>query len=138
MDKNDYKMFTNIYFRGIMPAEVIFVKVEDALRELMVSRYGTVKEFSAAAGIPYSTVLTILQRGVNKATIQNINIVCKELKISADALAVGKIEPTSSSGPVDAVLAVLVHIWNTQLNNLGKNRLLEYANDLVGNQRYCK
>lgn len=43
-------MFTNIYFRGIMPAEVIFVKVEDALRELMVSRYGTVKEFSAAAG----------------------------------------------------------------------------------------
>lgn len=131
-------MFTKTAIRGIIPHEVILLTIEDELREMMLGRYGTVKNFADAAGMPYTSVLSILQRGVGKATVQNINIVCKALKISADALAVGKIEPISSSEPVDAVLAVLVHIWNTQLNNLGKNRLLEYANDLVGNQRYCK
>ena len=40
-----------------------------------------------------STLATILDRGINKASISNVIKICNELDISADGLAYGKIVP---------------------------------------------
>lgn len=61
--------------------------IEEKLKEMILSRFGSVKTFAEACGLPYGTVDTILRRGVHKASITNIIAMCKTLNISTDELA---------------------------------------------------
>ena len=70
--------------------------IEDKLKNLIKSRYGSVREFTIMADMPYSTVATIFSRGVENSSVNNIIKICKELNISADALADGKIVPVNT------------------------------------------
>lgn len=65
--------------------------IEEQLRELILSRYNSLREFTLVTGIAYSTFDSILRRGIANATISNIIKICETLHISADALANGKI-----------------------------------------------
>lgn len=65
--------------------------VEDRLRKLIVERYGSMIAFSKSIGMANSTLATIMERGVNKASINNIIKICEALGISADSLAHGQI-----------------------------------------------
>ena len=67
--------------------------IEEKLKEIILSRYGAVKTFAEACGLPYGTVDTILRRGVHKASITNIIAICKTLNISTDELAHNRIVP---------------------------------------------
>lgn len=67
--------------------------IEDELKEYILSRYKSLREFSEVAELPNSTVNTILNRGVSNAKVGNVIQICKSLNISADALADGRIEP---------------------------------------------
>lgn len=65
--------------------------IEDKLKILILTRYKSIREFSIAIGMPYSTIDTILKKGVNNTSISNIFKICKNLNISVDALADGQI-----------------------------------------------
>ena len=65
--------------------------VEDKLKKLIVDRYGSMIAFSKDIGMANSTLATILERGVKKASVNNIIKICQALGISADGLANGKI-----------------------------------------------
>ena len=67
--------------------------IEDELKNYILSRYKSLREFSEFADLPNSTVNTILSRGVFNAKVGNIIQICKALNISADSLADGRIEP---------------------------------------------
>lgn len=68
--------------------------IENELEALIKSRYRSVLAFSNALGFKHSTTVnTILSRGLLTAGFQNIVKICKELGISADGLAEGKIIP---------------------------------------------
>lgn len=67
--------------------------VEDELKKIIIDRYGSVNKFATVCDVPYSTIATIFVRGINKANISTVIAICKELKISADELANGKITP---------------------------------------------
>ena len=67
--------------------------LEQKLRELIISKYKSVRAFSEEADLPYTTVDSILKRGVEKANVKNIIKLCQVLDIDTDALASGKIEP---------------------------------------------
>lgn len=67
--------------------------IEDELKEYILTRYKSLREFSEYAELPNSTVDTILKRGLFNAKVGNIIQICKVLNISADALADGRIEP---------------------------------------------
>lgn len=67
--------------------------VEQELRELIVSKYKSVKAFSEEANLPYTTVDSILKRGVERANVKSIIKLCQALHIDTDALADGRIEP---------------------------------------------
>lgn len=66
--------------------------IEEKLKDLILNRYKSVLEFSNTADIPYTTVKSILSRGVGNASVNNIVKICKTLNISVDALADGKIQ----------------------------------------------
>ncbi|MCI8649585.1 MAG: hypothetical protein HFG20_05655 [Anaerotruncus sp.] len=65
--------------------------IEQALKALILEKYKSVKEFANIADMPYSTLDSILKRGVEKANISNIIRLCKALQIDTDALANGQI-----------------------------------------------
>ncbi|MTP72906.1 helix-turn-helix domain-containing protein [Turicibacter sanguinis] len=59
---------------------------EQFLKILIESRYPNVKTFSEEIGIPYTTVRSILERGVGNARVDNVIKICKGLGISPEEL----------------------------------------------------
>lgn len=71
--------------------------IEDNLKELIIAKYGTMVNFTSKIDIPNSTLAAIISRGVNNASINNIIKICRELDISAEALANGQIVPNNQN-----------------------------------------
>lgn len=69
------------------------MNVEERLKELIIKKYGTMKDFTDYIGIPNSTFANILRRGVQNANVLTIIKICQALEISTDDLAAGKIVP---------------------------------------------
>ena len=46
------------------------------------------RQFSIKAGVPYTTLLSILDRGVGKASVDNVLKICRTLGITTEQLAV--------------------------------------------------
>lgn len=59
---------------------------EEKLKTMIIKRFGTVKEFSRAVGLPYTTIRSILERGIFNAKLENVIIICKGLGISSEEL----------------------------------------------------
>ena len=75
---------------------------EELLKSYILKQYRTVKDFSVAIGLPYTTIDGILRRGVMNTRV------CQFLGISLDALVAGRIEPYSDrpSFSIDDVSAL--------------------------------
>lgn len=105
--------------------------IEDELKALVLSSYGSIREFSMTLNMPYSTLDSIFKRGVEKASIGNIIRICEALSISVDGLAAGKIvsvysdEATSTEGE-------LIRLYRS-LNEKGKEIVLTTVRAFAGN-----
>lgn len=66
--------------------------IEDQLRDLILSKYHSLREFTIAHELPYTTVYSLLKRGVSSANVTTVLAVCNALNISQDALAKGEIK----------------------------------------------
>ncbi len=55
---------------------------EQKLRNLILDRYQSLRSFSKAIDIPYSTLMTILSRDIGGASFDIILKICKEFNIS--------------------------------------------------------
>lgn len=64
---------------------------EEKLKEFILTKYRSLREFTQEIDMPYSTMTTILKKGVSNATVQNIIRICQALDISADELTEGRI-----------------------------------------------
>ena len=67
--------------------------IEDQLKNLILSRYRSIREFVIAIDIPYTTMDSIFRRGIGNSSVSNVIKICKALGISADELAEGRIVP---------------------------------------------
>ena len=65
--------------------------IEHELKELILERYGSLSEFCKKIDLPWTTLDSILKRGVDKANIRNILKITSELKIDVECLANGEI-----------------------------------------------
>ncbi len=65
--------------------------VEERLKELILARYNSMREFALVTGIANSTLDSMVKRGVLNSSVNNVIKVCNALQISADALADGEI-----------------------------------------------
>lgn len=68
---------------------------EEKIKNLILKRYHSIREFSITTDIPYTTLDSILKRGIGNSSVTNVIKICKALGISVDALADGEIVSTS-------------------------------------------
>lgn len=54
---------------------------EMRLRLLILQRYPSLRQFALAAGVPYSTLLTLLSRGVGGASFDVVMQICRQLNL---------------------------------------------------------
>lgn len=110
--------------------------VEEELKELILSNYKSLREFTLKIGMPYSTLDTILKRGVDKANIINILKICNELNINADRLANGKLEskPINCNTLSNEALTLISNF--DKLNDLGKNEANKRVSELTELYKY--
>ena len=54
---------------------------ETKLRNLILDRYTSLRQFAIEADIPYSTLMTLLSRDVGSASFDVIIKICKQLDI---------------------------------------------------------
>lgn len=71
--------------------------LEEKLREMILNKYHSMREFSTRIDVPNSTVESILKRGVQNSSVSNVIKLCKGLNISVEALAEGKIKKVNHS-----------------------------------------
>ncbi|WP_455078358.1 helix-turn-helix domain-containing protein [Peptostreptococcus stomatis] len=65
--------------------------IENQLRELILLKYGSLREFTFNIGLPYSTLSTILKNGIMTANISNVVKICNTLSIKIDELVEGRL-----------------------------------------------
>lgn len=57
------------------------MKREQKLRNLILDRYTSLRQFAIEADIPYSTLMTLLSRDVGGASFDIVVKICKQLDI---------------------------------------------------------
>lgn len=65
--------------------------IENKVKEIIIQRYGSVKSFADKIKVPYTTIDTILKRGLLKSNVLNVIKICKELEIDINELPNNKI-----------------------------------------------
>ena len=76
------------------------MSIDADLKALILSRYKSIREFSITIDMPYTTLYTIFERGIENASIGNVIRICKALKISTDELAEGRIVSIIDRKPI--------------------------------------
>ena len=54
---------------------------EQRLRNLILDQYPSLRNFSQEAGVPYSTLMTLLSRDIGGASFDVVVLICKKLNI---------------------------------------------------------
>ena len=65
--------------------------IESKVKDIIINKYGSVKGFANKIGVPYTTIDTILKRGLLKSNVLNVLKICKELNIDINELPNNKI-----------------------------------------------
>lgn len=60
---------------------------EQALRNLILDKYVSLRQFALEADIPYSSLMTVLSRGIGGASFDMVMRICDKLKIDPGELS---------------------------------------------------
>lgn len=66
--------------------------VEKQIKNIIITKYGSLKKFCETIDMPWTTLDSILKRGFANSNITNVLKITRELNVNAEALAFGKIE----------------------------------------------
>ena len=102
---------------------------EDKLKQLILSRYSSVKSFAEENDMPYSTVRSILERGIMNANVENAIKICSALGIRPEIFS--PLLDTPDSHPE------ILTIYN-QLEEPKQEKVLDYATVLLNEQNNMK
>lgn len=67
------------------------MKIEETLKQYIIDRYGSVRAFAIHHDIAYTTVISVLKRGVENSSVTTIVRICDALNLSPDHLTDGHI-----------------------------------------------
>ena len=95
---------------------------EDKLKDYILSKYKSIREFTVDIDMHYSTIDSIFKRGIRKASVDNIIKICDFLNISADTLVAGEIEPKISEP-----LTIAAHFDGDEYTEEELDKIKEFA-----------
>lgn len=76
-------------------------EIEVRIKEMIIQRYGSMKKFCEIIDMPWTTLDSILKRGIANSNITNVLKITKELHINTELLASGIIKPTTGDELLD-------------------------------------
>ncbi len=100
-------------------------KKAEILKGVILSRYKSIRQFSVAMNIPYSTLITALERGVDGMAYNTVIRICEAL--SLNPLDFSPLEEGNSVSSQITTRKVMEHYW--KLNKAGRKRVLEIMED---------
>ena len=60
--------------------------MEKKIKKIIIEKYGSIRQFAIKIDIPYTTIDSILKRGIDNSNVANVIKICKELNLSVDKL----------------------------------------------------
>ena len=120
--------------------------IEEQLKAEILKKYKSVRAFTSVAEIPYSTVDSIFKRGISNAGIGTVIKIFGALGLDIESLRIGELksaESTTTPSIDDAGVLTKEELTRIsaameQLNEEGRERVVEYAEDLAAGGRFKK
>lgn len=111
--------------------------IEEQLKNEILNNYKSIRAFTQKIDIPYSTLDTIFKRGIGGAGVNTVLKIFNELSLDIKSIDKGVLTPNNSNNnPVlNANEKKLISSYRS-LNNQGKQKLLDYSNDLICSGNY--
>ena len=109
--------------------------LENKIKDMIINKYGSLRNFCNKIDVPYSTIDSILKRGIGKANVLNVIKICNALGLSVDSLKHGIIEPTETEQVTPEEFANEVRGLLCKTNSLTeqqKQHLLNTLNFICG------
>ncbi|OUO25980.1 hypothetical protein [Eubacterium sp. An3] len=72
-------------------------ELESQLRQMIINKYGSLKKFSDTINMPWTTLDSILKRGIANSNITNVLKITRELGLDAEKLVDGELFQNVSS-----------------------------------------
>ena len=115
--------------------------IEEQLKKIILDRYKSVRAFTQAVDIPYSTVDTMFKRGIYGTGVSTILKLFQALDLDVESISTGELKPKTKNAPVqdesDFKKKRLIHNYD-QLNELGQDTLVNYSDDLASMSKYTE
>lgn len=110
----------------------------ELILKLINEKYKSIRQFSIAADIPYSTVKSGLKAGINGMAVENVIKMCTALDIRVDTLIVSDFAAKKENDQLSADEYFLLKKYRS-LSAQSKQEImnyLEYRHNADKNQRY--
>lgn len=102
------------------------MSIEDEIKKMIESKYGNVKNFSIQNDLPYTTVRSILERGVLNAKVENVIKMADGLGVKAEDLFDGE-----SKNSITTIYNQLEKPRQTKVYNFAEEQLEEQQKEKV-------
>lgn len=104
----------------------------EILKKEILSQYRSVRQFALEMGIPYSTLVTALERGIDGMAYGTVIRMCD--KLSLNPVDFSSLERDASLGA--QLLENRVMQYYIKLNQNGRDKILELMDDFVQIDKY--
>ena len=98
---------------------------EIRLKELITSKYGSMKRFCEIIDMPWTTLDSILKRGIANSNITNVMKITSELQIDTESLASGIIVNAAPRFPEPTTIAA--HFDGSEYTEEELDKIKEFA-----------
>lgn len=105
----------------------------ERLKNIIIERYGSIREFSKKVNIPSTTLTSALDRGIGGMSVERVVAICEILDLDIRTFKPLQEKPLTSITDKEKELLS----YYNQLNDLGKDKLINDAEDLTHNTKYC-
>lgn len=110
---------------------------ETRIKQIIINRYGSLKKFCEVIHMPWTTLDSILKRGIANSNITNVMKITKELKIDTESLASGVLldsNETDNTTMINTPPKILQYY--DVLNDIGKHEATKRVAELTEIPRY--
>lgn len=108
--------------------------IEENIKALILSRYRSIRDFVSHTELSYSTVDSILRRGICNSSLSSIIKLCNALDISADELSKGNILPIDKNIHNKTNMTEIIEIIEYTRRNIHNYDKLTIDGHIVSNK----
>ena len=101
------------------------------LKKEILSQYKSIRQFALEMGIPYSTLVTALERGIEGMAYGTVIRICDKLNLNPVTF-----KPLEDSTVSEQLLENQVMSYYVKLNQEGKDKILGLMDDLSSLKKY--